>query len=223
MAVAYYNLGKLDKAKANFEISMQLLVDVKNDMAELADLKAANFYYLYLLSDCDDKFAYLAVSQFEKAINEYPDYEHKLNLYLYLATLYEYQKNYDKAASICIDALSIADNDIQKANIYHTLASISQSKKEFLEAEKYYYKSLEFAEKDKSLYSKIYFDLGRLFIEKGDKGKATEALENALKFKQDSPFLKHRNDYVKEIRGYLREQRTTVLFKKKNEDAKRHK
>ena len=149
----------------------------------------------------------MAAEQFEKLIKEYPAYEHIRHAYLYYADLLSYLNMHDKAITICLEAEKKAKDNLEKGDVFHMLATVYQKKQNFIDAEKYFYKSLELFGYDKHFYSKVFYDLGKLYIEKGEKEKAKDAFKKALKFRRFSPWLKYTRDYVVEIKENLKEQR----------------
>jgi tetratricopeptide (TPR) repeat protein len=203
LAIALSHLGEVSDAVTHLEMSIDLLSALELCNPEMMDLKASNFFNLYLLNQ-DEALLSAARNQYELLLSSYPEYEDRLYVHLVIAQIYMQLGMLDQAVSTCTDAMALVSDELKKADVYHTLGMIYQLFMDYTEAERYYFKSLDCYGKEKRYYSKVYYDLGRLYIEIGDKTKTRKAFGRALKFVKYSPWLRSTSNYCDEIMGYLK-------------------
>lgn len=204
LAMCYFNMAKNNNSKESFETSLNILSEVEEETEDIAEMKAASYYNLYLLSNYNEYYANMALDEYKKIVSEYPQYEYMFKVYLYIASLYEYLSKYDEAIYYCFESLKIAKCDSEKGDSYHSLASIYFKKELYKDSKEYYYKSLDAYGSDSRFYSKIYYELGLLYIAEDEELAARHSFLKAKKYLNCSPWLRRRSDYIREIEKHIK-------------------
>lgn len=198
-------IGERDEARACYEESSRLLENAKDSLS-LLDIKGMNYYNLFLLSDRSGQaraeYAEKAFEAFYLLLNENPDYGEKNMIYSHMADLHYRLNDYGRAIESYRTVLEASANDEEKIWSLAGLATICRDNKDFKMSENYYQKALSVAN-EKKYFTKIYFEMGIMYLDEGRKFEAYEAFNSALHYLRDDHTLRDNGEYLAELNWHL--------------------
>jgi tetratricopeptide (TPR) repeat protein len=221
MAVLHYDKGealklsnRIEESSSSFKKSLQA-IPPKDDSADALSLKGLNHHNLFLiLQDSKESHQHAkdAIRCFELLVKQYPNYEDKHRIYLYLADTHEKLGEYESSLHYNNLALEISSNNYELVWALTGMATTYGMAKKYRESEDYFTKALRKANKSVPT-SKIYYEQGKVYFEGNDLTKADKAFRNALKYKKDHPELKDNQEYEIDILWHL----GTIAYELDNE------
>jgi tetratricopeptide (TPR) repeat protein len=181
------------------------LLDNERDSDNYLDLTGLNHYNLFLAYGIEEgqKYAELALAEFELFLKRNPNHEETYKFFCCLADLYLWLEQYDNALEFHGKAFEISEDIDWKVSSLSGMGRVCISKGEFANAETYLKQALMIADNNVSLLSSLYYNMGETYYHSKRFNEALAAFQKALQYRDDDTGLRYDNEYLADILRHL--------------------
>jgi len=185
-----------------YEPSIRLLANEK-ETSEILYLKGLNHYKLLhgTCNESSDEHSRLALEIFEKLSKKDAEYEgHMVNYYL--GILYTGIKKFSEAIEAFDKAIEMSKNNAEKSSCLSEIAITYSDQGYYSESEKTFERIFRMTDDNKD-YSILYYNMGTMYFNSNNNGKAIDAFKNALRYLEFAPILVNHKIYIAKLYWYL--------------------
>ena len=202
---AYQLSSRYEYSIKSFEKAIKTLQNVESSWESLY-IKGISSYNLFLLCLDRDKLKQYsddAINYFNLIIDEHSVHQDIHHVYSSLADIYAKLEEYDKAEYFYSSALEQHVDDLALVQYLSGMASVYGKKSQYDKAIKHFNEALRKANKKSINTSKIYYEMGVVYLAGNFLSEAEKALQIALEEKKSDPLLKDNQEYEVDILWYL--------------------
>lgn len=205
---AFLALGRNQEAETNYRMSLEILKSPQNSFEYFFIIGRAHYTLSTIMKDpkeCLDHSRYALVSlsrclSFREYIDNHP--ERHCIILSWIGDMHYAMGQLDDAIKKHSEALELAENKNDVVGILADIAIVQSLKRDFKRAEKYFMLSISKATNEFHT-TKIYYEMGKMYIEWSKLSKARESFRNAYDQLNHDQRLKRTVGYETDIIWYL--------------------